>query len=317
MHILITGAAGFIGSHLTDALLARKHQVTGVDDFNDFYDPQIKRANLTAAYKNPNFQMVEADIRDQNLFKGLFLQQKPDLVVHLAARGGVRPSIKQPKLYYDVNVIGSLNLLESMRMHHVPRLIYASSSSVYGNRTQGPFKETDNTDSQVSAYGATKKALEGLASTYAHLYQIQTTGFRFFTVYGPRNRPGMACSLFVEALMQNKPIIQYGDGTTGRDYTYIDDIIDGIIKSIETPFEYELFNLGNSSPVLLSELIETAAKVVGKKPKIKIEPFQPGDVAFTYADITKAKRLLSWTPRTKLEAGLTNLYQSMLALNKG
>lgn len=311
--ILVTGAAGFIGSHLADELLKRGHNVIGVDDFNDFYDPEIKRANLQQASQNSNFKNVEADIRDPNLFKGLFLQSRPDVVVHLAARAGVRPSLQQPHLYYDVNVMGSLNLLEAMRMHHVKQFVFASSSSVYGNRIQGPFKETDTTDSQVSPYGASKKALEGLAATYAHLYGIQTTGLRFFTVYGPRNRPSMACSLFMEAIAKGDKLTQFGDGSTGRDYTYIDDIVEGIIKAIDNPFDYEIFNLGNSSPVLLSELIETIEQIVGQKAHIKIAPLQPGDVMYTYADISKAQRLISWQPRTELKAGLTHLYQWMKA----
>lgn len=305
--VLVTGGAGFIGSHLVDRLLAQSHQVICLDDFNDFYNPAIKHANLSVAKTNPTFTLIKADIREPQVFDQIFSRSKVDTVVHLAARAGVRASLTDPKLYFDVNVMGSLNLLESMKVHKVNHLVFASSSSVYGNRQTGPFKETDITDQQVSPYGASKKSLEVLAATYAHLYKIQTTGLRFFTVYGPRNRPSMACSLFLEALLKGQPITQYGDGSSGRDYTYIDDIVDGLIRAIDNPFDYELINLGNSSPVLLKDLIKTCEKVVGVKAKVEVKPAQPGDVSFTYADIVKAKKLLSWQPQTNLETGLAKL----------
>lgn len=311
MNILVTGAAGFIGSNLVDALLAQNHMVTGIDDFNDFYDPQLKWQYLKKALENPRFTLIEADIRDPKLFDWTFSQKKPDVVVHLAARAGVRPSLNDPQLYYDVNLMGSLNLLEAMKKNEIKQLVYASSSSVYGNRSKGPFKEIDSTDQQVSPYGATKKALEGLVATYSSLYGIKATGLRFFTAYGPRNRPNMACSLFLQALNEDKLITQFGDGKTGRDYTYIDDIVAGLIKTIETPFDHEIINLGNSSPVLLSELIQTCEQVTKKKAKIKIESMQPGDVVFTFADISKAKKLLGWEPKTNLTEGLAKLYQWM------
>lgn len=316
MVILVTGAAGFIGSSLVDKLLSLDHCVIGVDDFNDFYDPKIKWSNLSQARSHRHFRLFQSDIRKTNLFETIFKKESIDCVVHLAARAGVRPSLADPQLYYDVNVMGSLKLLEAMRLHHVPQLVFASSSSVYGNRTDGPFKESDNTDHQVSPYGATKKALEGLASTYAHLYGIATTGLRFFTVYGPRNRPSMACSLFLEALIKDEPIMQFGDGKSGRDYTYIDDIVEGIVGSINRPLKYEIINLGNHTPVELKQLISLTEKVTGKRAKVEVKPFQAGDVQFTYADITKAKKLLKWQPRTELRDGLANLYQSMIIQNK-
>jgi len=303
--ILVTGVAGFIGSQVTDKFLEKGNHVIGLDNFNDFYSPELKRKNISHLLSNSKFELVEADIRKPRIFDTLFRKYDVDSVVHLAARAGVRPSLENPQLYWDVNVMGSLNLLESMKLNKIEQLVFASSSSVYGNRTNGPFKETDNTDHQISPYGATKKALEVMAATYASLYKIHTTGLRFFTVYGPRNRPQMACSNFIEALETNSTITKYGDGSTGRDYTYIDDICSGIVAATDKALKYEIINLGNSSPVLLNELIETLATVTGKKPKINQKPIQPGDVEFTFADISKAKKLLGWSPNTSLKDGLT------------
>lgn len=306
--VLVTGGAGYIGSSLVDSLIEKKYRVIVVDDFNDYYDPRIKHQNLNQS-KEKLVKLIEADIRQNNLFERVFAEYPVDCVVHLAARAGVRPSLLDPQLYWSVNVMGSLNLLEAMRKKKVGQLVVASSSSVYGNRKSGPFVETDNTDLQISPYGASKKALEVLCGTYAKLYGIKTSVLRFFTVFGPRNRPDMACYKFVDAVKKGQPITQYGDGSTGRDYTYIDDIVDGIFKAIEKPFEYQVFNLGNSKPVLLRDLIKTVEKVVGKKAVIDIQPRQSGDVDLTYADNSKAKKMLGWEPKTGLEEGLGRLVE--------
>lgn len=306
--ILVTGGAGFIGSHVVDNLLAKGSRVVVLDNFNDYYDPQIKRKNIHHNLSNPNFSLIEADILDPAMMDSIFSQYQPSGVIHLAARAGVRPSIADPTLYYQVNVSGTLHVLESMRKHKCTRLVFASSSSVYGNRGRGPFAETDSTDQQVSPYGATKKSGELLCQVYAHLYSINTVCLRFFTAYGPRNRPDMACFLFTHAIATSKPITQFGNGDTGRDYTYIDDIVAGVISALDADVSFDIVNLGNSSPVLLKELIATIEEIAGKKAIIESLPMQPGDVQLTFADITKAKKLLNFTPKTDLKTGLTNLY---------
>lgn len=309
---LITGGAGFIGSHLADKLLDRGDQVVVIDNFNDYYNPQIKRNNISHHHSNPLFHLYEGDILDAAFVDEVIEKHQPHCVVHLAARAGVRPSLENPKLYYDVNVMGTLNVLEAMKKCEVPQLVFASSSSVYGNRSTGPFKETDNTDSQVSPYGASKKAGELLCHTYAHLYGIKTTCLRFFTVFGPRNRPDMACYLFTKAIMDEESITMFGAGSTGRDYTFVDDTVSGIIAAIDTPLAYEIINLGNASPVLLKELIASIENVSGKKAAVNTKPQQPGDVQLTYADIGKAKSLLGWEPKTSLEVGLKSLHTWMV-----
>ncbi len=310
--ILVTGGAGFIGSHLVDKLIDRGDSVVLIDEFNDYYNPKIKRQNISQHAHNPNFKLYETDIRDSITINQIIETHKPDCVVHLAARAGVRPSLQDPKLYYDVNVMGTLNVLEAMKQNNVPQLVFASSSSVYGNRASGPFKETDNTDAQVSPYGASKKAGELLCHTYAHLYGIKTTCLRFFTVFGPRNRPDMACYLFTKAILDQKPITMFGDGSTGRDYTFVDDTVSGILEAIDQPFAFEIINLGNSSPVLLEDLIASIEKVAGKKANIIPGALQPGDVQLTYADISRAKLLLGWEPKISLEAGLKSLHTWMV-----
>lgn len=306
--ILVTGVAGFIGSNLADTLVDLGYKVIGVDNFNDFYDPEIKRRNIAQLHSRPSFSLVEADIRKPRLFDTLFRKHAVDTVVHLAARAGVRPSLEQPHLYWDVNVMGSLNLLEAMKLNQVKHFVFASSSSVYGNRTKGPFKESDSTDIPISPYSASKKALELLAHTYAYQYQIKTTGLRFFNAYGPRNRPDMAPYLFVDALVNNRSINQFGDGQTGRDYTYIGDIVDGIVKAIVHRFDYEIINLGNSYPILLTDMIKVMESVTGKKTEITVQPKRAGDVDLTYADNTKAAKLLNWQPQTTFETGAKHLY---------
>lgn len=306
--ILVTGGAGFIGSHLVDRLMDRGENVVVVDNFNGFYSSRQKQRNIAEHKGRPSFFLHKVDIRDTNALREVFSMYRFDCVVHLAAMTGVRPSIEKPELYADVNVMGTLNLLEQIRNFSVPHLVFTSSSSVYGNRKKGPFRETDRTDEQVSVYGATKKAGELLCHTYAHLYGIKTTILRLFTVYGPRNRPDMACFKFVDALTKGKPILRFGKGNTGRDYTYVDDVVDGISAAVDMPFKFEIINLGNSSPVKLNKLIKTMEKAIKKPAKIKELPPQPGDVELTYADISKAKRLLNYSLKVKLRKGLMRLY---------
>src|SRR3990167_6902591 len=300
------GGAGSIGSHVVDRLVARGDRVIVVDDFNDYYDPKIKWANVGGHEGKVNFRVIKLDIRDIKLWK-ILAKEKVEAVVHMAARAGIRPSLVEPELYWSVNVMGALNLLEGMRKCRVKQLVFASSSSVYGIRESGPFKETDNTDRQISPYGASKKAKEVLCATYAHLYGIKTTGLRFFTAYGPRNRPDMACYLFVEAISHDKPITVFGDGSSGRDYTYIEDIADGVVAAVDNPMVYEIINLGGSKPTRLSDLIETIEKAMGKRAVIEREAEKPGDVQMTYADTNKAQRLLRWRAKTDLERGIRQL----------
>ena len=305
--ILVTGGAGCIGSHVVDLLIKRGDKVIVLDNFNDYYSPKQKRRNIESSSNSSRFSLVEADIRDKEVFDQIFNKTKIDCVVHLAARAGVRPSLENPQLYWDVNVMGSLNLLEAMNKFEIKQLVFASSSSVYGNRNKGPFVETDNTDMAVSPYGASKKALEVLAASYAHLYGIKTTGLRFFTVYGPRNRPDMACYLFLDAISKGRSLKQFGDGTSGRDYTFVKDIAAGVVASIDNPLEYELINLGNSTPIKLKELISTTEAIVGKSAVIDLQPNQPGDVNLTFADTSKAKKILDWESKTGIKSGLLEL----------
>jgi UDP-glucuronate 4-epimerase len=306
--VLITGGAGFIGSHTVEALISRGDTVVAVDSFNRFYSPKQKENNLSQVKNHKNFYLYKVDIRDEAELKEVFSKHYFDCVVHLAAMAGVRPSIENPRLYADVNVVGTTNILENVRTSGVKQFVFASSSSVYGNRQTGPFKETDPTDDQVSPYGATKKAGELLCHTYAHLYKIKTTILRFFTVYGPRNRPDMACYSFTDAIMKDRPIMRFGPGDTGRDYTYVADTVSGILSAIDHPFDFEIINLGNSTPVKLNDLIKTIEKVTGKKANVNELPLQPGDVDLTFADTTKAKKLLGYEPQTKLHQGVHNLF---------
>lgn len=314
--VLVTGGAGSIGSHVVDRLMARGDRVIVIDDFNDFYNPEIKRTNADVYKNHKNYVMYEADIREHKIFQQIFKEHKVDTVVHLAARAGVRPSLADPELYWSVNVMGTLNLLEAMREFQVPQLVFASSSSVYGERSGGAFTETDDTDRQISPYGASKKAKEVLTATYAHLYGIKTTGLRFFTAYGPRNRPDMACYLFVDAISKGRPITVFGDGSTKRDYTYIGDIADGVVAAVDNPQDYELINLGNSKPVMLSKLIGTIEKALGKKAIIVNEDEKPGDVPMTYADTKKAKKLLGWSAKVGIDEGICKLVEWYEEKNK-
>ncbi len=303
-HVLVTGGAGFIGSHLVERLLALGERVSIVDDFNDFYDPGMKRRNIEAALSHANCRLYETDIRKTTASDAAWSREPIDVVVHLAARAGVRPSIKEPFLYSDVNVIGTLKLLEAARKHGCSKFIFASSSSVYGNNRKKPFHEEDRVDHPISPYAATKKAGEELCYTYHHLYGLPMTCLRFFTVYGPRCRPDLAVAKFTRLIDEGKPIPMFGDGSMQRDFTYIDDIIDGVIKAIERCGDYRVYNLGESKPIVLRDMIRTIADAVGKEAQIEPKPNQPGDVAITYADISRARDELGYKPTTDFTEGI-------------
>ncbi len=302
-NILVTGGAGFIGSHLVTELLNAGCKITVVDDFNDFYNPAIKEANLQALAETIDLRRI--DIRNADSLNQLFADKKFDCVIHLAARAGVRPSIQNPQLYLSTNVDGTLHLLEACRQHDVGHFIFASSSSVYGINSKVPFAETDLIERTISPYAATKLMGEQLCSNYSYLYGIRCMCLRFFTVYGPRQRPDLAIAKFTHRILDGKPIDQYGDGSTARDYTYIEDIIQGIVSAAAyEKSNYEIFNLGGSETHTLSELIETIESAIGKKAVIRKLAEQPGDVPRTFADITKAKKLLGYSPSTSFSLGV-------------
>ncbi len=304
--ILVTGGAGFIGSHLVDFLLAEDiWQVTVVDNFNDFYAPQIKHANIAAHLENPNYKIYESDICDSESLEKIFAENDLDAIVHLAALAGVRPSLSDPKRYTETNVNGTLNLLELSKKYEVKQFVFGSSSSVYGINSKIPFAEDDKVSQPISPYAATKAAGELLCHTFSHLYDIRTVCLRFFTVYGARQRPDLAIHKFAKLISQGKPIQMFGDGTTRRDYTYVDDIIQGVRAAIDyDKSDYEIFNLGESQTIELRELIELLETNLGKKAVIERQEMQPGDVPVTFADISKAKELLNYNPTTKIEQGI-------------
>lgn len=303
MKALVTGAAGFIGSHLCQKLLADDWEVVGVDNFDSYYDPRIKRRNISNCLKNKNFLLVEADIRDSRAMDKV-IGDDIRIIVHLAAMAGVRASIAQPLLYTDVNVNGTMFLLELAKKHRIDKFIFGSSSSIYGNNKKVPFSEDDNVDFPISPYAATKKAGELICHTYFHLYGLSITCLRFFTVYGPRQRPDLAIYKFVRLIEQGKPIEVYGDGTMMRDFTYIDDIIDGIISAMNRCDGFNIYNLGESQPVSVNDLITEIEKVLGKKAIRHYQPPPPGECLRTYADITKAAKELGYHPSTSIQAGL-------------
>jgi UDP-glucuronate 4-epimerase len=314
--ILVTGGAGFIGSHCAEALLNLGVEVVVFDDFNDFYNPAIKENNLAAILNR--ITLIRGDIRDAELVEKTFTQHRFDAVIHLAARAGVRPSISDPKLYFTTNIDGTFNLLDACRHHGVNRFIFASSSSVYGINEKVPFSENDRIERTISPYAATKIAGEQICSNYAHLFGIHCACLRFFTVYGPRQRPDLAIAKFTRAIRDGKPIDRYGDGSTARDYTYIEDIVQGILAAAaytETS-SFEIFNLGGSATTTLAELIQLIEDAVGQKAQIRQLPDQPGDVPKTYADVEKAHRLLDYQPHTPIRDGVRK-YAAWLAAQPG
>ncbi|NLO37232.1 MAG: SDR family NAD(P)-dependent oxidoreductase [Clostridiaceae bacterium] len=310
--ILITGIAGFIGSHVAEKMLRDGHDVVGIDNFNDFYDPRVKKENIaevmkTASGSRSDFTMLPGDILDQCFLSDVFSNQKIDSVIHLAAYAGVRPSIENPQLYLSVNVNGTVNILEQMKQHQVGRLVLASSSSVYGNNPKVPFSEKDPVDQAISPYAASKKAAELFCYVYHHLYGISIACIRYFTVYGARQRPDLAIHKFTRLIAADQPVPMYGDGSMARDYTYIDDIVDGTYKALLWTQEgqrFDVFNLGNGDPVRLLDLINMIAGALHKVPSIKHLPEQPGDVQRTYADITQAQSVLGYAPQTGIHDGI-------------
>jgi UDP-glucuronate 4-epimerase len=305
MNVLLTGAAGFIASHLSERLLDSDSSVVGLDNFDDFYDPAIKERNLLRARDHESFTLVRGDIRDQRVLAGL--PDGIDTVVHIAARAGVRPSIAQPVLYYDVNVTGTLNLMEFARERGISRFVFASSSSVYGNNEKVPFAEDDPVDNPISPYAATKKAGELLTHAYAHLYGITCICLRFFTVYGPRQRPDLAIHKFARLMAAGEELPMFGDGTSQRDYTYIEDILQGVEGALEWVRKndgHEVVNLGESRTVGLREMIQVVAEEMGIEPRIRLSPEQPGDVVRTFADISKARGLLGYDPKWEFRDGI-------------
>lgn len=305
-NILITGGAGFIGSHLVEHLLSEGGwNVSVVDDLNDFYSPEIKRTNLAEARTKGDFRFFEADIRRPESLRSIFDENEFDVIVHLAARAGVRPSLKEPKLYAETNINGTVNLLELAREFDVKQFVFGSSSSVYGENEKLPFSEADPIFHPISPYAATKAAGELICHTYSHLFDIRTVCLRFFTVYGARQRPDLAIHKFSKLIREGKPIQMFGDGSTRRDYTYIDDIISGVRAAIDYDASmHEVFNLGESETTELSRLIELLEELLGKKAIIDRQPMQPGDVPITYADISKARKLLKYNPQTMIEQGI-------------
>ncbi len=304
MSVLVTGGAGFIGSHVCEALLRAGCEVVALDCFDDFYDPAIKRANLHGCLQSPQFTAVEGDIRDADCVDTLLAKHHVETVLHFAARAGVRPSIEQPLLYESVNVGGTTVLLEAARRKNVGKFIFASSSSVYGNNEKVPFAESDNVDFPISPYAATKKAAELLCHSFHHLHGMDITCLRLFTVYGPRQRPDLAIHKFARLIEQGLPIPVFGDGSMMRDYTFIDDIVDGVQRAMERCSGFHIYNLGHSRPVSLFDLIAALEQALGKDAQIEHLPLQPGDVRRTFADVILSQKELGYEPSTALADGL-------------
>jgi UDP-glucuronate 4-epimerase len=303
-HVLITGGAGFIGSHLTRRLLGRGERVTVLDSFNDFYDPAIKRRNVAEYAGREDYRLVEGDIRDARLVDDLFARSAFTAVVHLAARAGVRPSLAEPILYEDVNCIGTLRLLEAARHHGPADFVFGSSSSVYGINEKVPFAENDPVDLPISPYATTKRTGELLCFNYHHLYGLRTSCLRFFTVYGPAQRPEMAIHKFTDLLARGKAVPLYGDGSSRRDYTFVDDIVEGVVAAMDLAPGFEIFNLGGAETTALADLVQWIAEELEVEPRIDYLPDQPGDVPITFADVSKAGRLLGYSPKVPIRQGL-------------
>lgn len=310
---LITGGAGFIGSNLTERLLDEGNKVITIDNFCDFYNPKIKENNIKEFLTNSNYKLYRVDIRNKEKTAKIFSENKIDVVVHLAAMAGVRPSIEKPEIYQEVNCMGTQNILEAMKENNVLNLVMASSSSVYGNCKQVPFSENMVVDFAISPYAATKKANEVMTHVYHKLFDMNVIMLRLFTVYGPKQRPDLAINKFTRLMLEKMEIPMFGDGTTSRDYTYITDIVDGIVKSCyfveNNKSVYEILNLGNSSPISLKEMIDIIGRAVGVRPNIKQLPMQLGDVERTYADISKAKALIGYEPKVSFEQGINNFVE--------
>ncbi|HEX4823353.1 MAG TPA: NAD-dependent epimerase/dehydratase family protein [Candidatus Polarisedimenticolaceae bacterium] len=304
MPILVTGGAGFIGSHLVERLLADDREVVVLDAFHDFYDPAEKEQNLARATAHPGCRLVRGDIRDEAAVRAAFAGTI-EAVVHLAARAGVRPSIADPVDYASVNLTGTAVLLEAARRHGVRRFLFGSSSSVYGNNAKVPFSEGDPVDDPISPYAATKRGGELLAYTFHHLHGMEVACLRFFTVYGPRQRPDLAIRKFADLMSRGEEVPVFGDGSSGRDYTYVDDIVEGIVRAIERTRGFHVWNLGGSSPILLNELVERIARGLDVAPRIRRLPMQPGDVLRTWADIGAVRRDLDWQPRVTFDDGMS------------
>jgi UDP-glucuronate 4-epimerase len=315
MNILVTGSSGFIGSHLTELLLAEKNNVIGLDNFDDFYPRIFKESNMEEALKNDFFKFYEGDIRDKELIKKIISDNNIDYVVHLAAKAGVRPSILNPQEYYDVNVNGTLSIIGAMQDTGCINLILASSSSIYGNQDKVPFDENDKVDNPISPYAASKKSTELLAHVYSHLYKMNITCLRFFTAYGPRQRPDLAIHKFTKLIDDGNKIPVFGDGSTARDYTYIADIVEGIRNSMYNMNGYKVYNLGESNVIKLNELISTIEFYLKKSANIERLPEQPGDVKQTFANITKAKNEISYNPKFDFKKGI-GLFINWYQLNK-
>jgi UDP-glucuronate 4-epimerase len=304
MNILLTGGAGFIGSSLAKQLLQEGHRIICLDNLDGYYDPDIKWKNVQQTLHDPNYHFHEGDIRDSELIDTLFRSYAFDSVIHLAARAGVRPSVQDPALYFDVNVNGTLTLLQAMQRSGVKKMVFASSSSVYGDSPQVPFVENESADRPLSPYAASKRAAELLCHTFHNLYGFDVFCLRFFTVYGPQQRPEMAISQFTDSILNGHPINVFGDGSTARDYTYIDDIVNGIIQSLANLKGYEVLNIGGSDPISLLDLIQVIEQAVGETAVINRLPMQPGDVQQTYASIHKAEQLIGYQPSVRIEEGI-------------
>lgn len=310
--ILITGVAGFIGSSLAEKVI-NDYQVVGLDDFNDYYSPKIKEKNIACFINHKNFRLYRGDIRDEKILEKIFTENKIDKIVHLAARAGVRSSLANPILHISVNVTGTQKVLKFSASHHVKQFIFASSSSVYGNNSKAPFFEEDFLEKPISPYAISKIASEKFCWLYHYIYDVPVTILRFFSVYGPRGRPDMAPFIFTKKIFAGKEIEIFGDGSQARDFTYIDDIVNGIIAALDQPFNFETINLGNSHPISVASLVKTIGKITGKKAVVKYLPARPGDVERTFANIDKAKKMLKWEPRTNIKLGLTKFVQWFLS----
>lgn len=302
--ILVTGGAGFIGSHVCDKLLSEGKKVICVDSLNTYYNPEYKKQNISHNQKNKDFKFYKVDIKHYNNLKKIFSKNKIEAVIHLAARAGVRPSIEDPHIYEAVNIKGTLNLLDLCREHKIKKFIFGSSSSVYGANKKVPFSEEDRVDEQISPYAVTKRAGELFCNNYHKLYGLDIACLRFFTVYGPRGRPDMAAYKFTKRIWEGTPIEMYGDGTTARDYTYVGDIVQGVYAALKKIQGFEIINLGDSQPVKLKDFISIIERAIGKKAMIDQKPIPKGDVPITYADISKAEKLLNYKPKIKIEEGM-------------